>query len=92
MAKANFNDNDKGIKFTYMGREQKKYCDTHITYDITLPEGTTPDDALAIAVANGYKLKDKAAWYESYVSITKTRDINTAATGYRLVITHPYLD
>lgn len=93
---ANLNDNDYGIHFDYKGRQQARYCDTHEYYAITLPEGVTPDDALAVAVSHGYKTKAKAAWHESYASVSQTTRIDPEThareTGYRLVITHPYLD
>jgi len=93
---ANLNDNEYDIRFDYKGRSQARYCDAHEYYAISLPEGLSPDDALKVAIMHGYKTRAQAAWFESYASIRETTRTNPETyakeTGYRLVITHPYLD
>lgn len=90
-----FNANDKGIRFEYKGYHQARYCDTHKFYSVTLPDGMTPDDAMAVVVSNGYKSQGDASWFEPYARIHENTIIRMDGKNepsYELVITFPYLD
>lgn len=92
------NGNDKGIRFEYKGCQSQPYRDRHKFYEVTLPEGVTVDDALAVVLADGFKTPSEAAWHEPYARIVENSVMDfsggtvTVRPSYELIVTYPFLD